>query len=333
MTDMLVKLTHASWRGIQFPVVDRDFGFQHEQQSLRFLFRDDQLIESIGRENPTYRYTIPWREDIAKGPWKNLFVKSYPDFLNACLDRTNGPLVDPVHGNVQAKCVSLEETLSSSRRDGVDTVVSFVSSPDEDTAGIAGLGLTTLEGAADAAGFFDKETAKLDEATKKRIRDLNKGSEFATVDPISAVTGVIDQVGIAQSKILSQVGQVVGKMERLDKSLARLKEPKAHSLRNSARRLEQTARNMVDHATGSTVGKSKRVRQYTVPAAIGRLSLASMLHTDIVDFLKLNPALARVATVPAGTRVFYFETGEFATLSSFAQAATAVPVARATIGA
>jgi hypothetical protein len=320
MTDMLVKLTHASWRGIQFPTVDRDF-------------RDDELIESIGRENPTYRYTIPMREDIAKGPWKNLFVKVYPKFLNACLDRTNGLLDDPVHGILQAKCVSLEETLTSGRRDGVDVTASFVSSPDEDfSREDLGAVLSTLEGARGVAAFFDKETGKLSAATKKQIADLNKGSEFAKVDLFSFTTGVIDQINLTQNKLLSKVGQVVSKAERLDKSLGRLKEPKSHSLRNSARRLEQTSRNLVDHATGSTVGKNKRVRQYVVPADIGRLALASVLHTDIGDFLKLNPGLASTPTVRSGTRVFYFETGEFATLSSFAQAATAVPVARSTLG-
>ena len=103
MTDILKSLQRASWREIEFPVMQvRDFGFQHDQAQHRYLFLDAQLIESLGRKNPTYKYIIPFREDIAKGPWANLFTQVYPDFLDACQDSSRGVLVDPAHGALPA---------------------------------------------------------------------------------------------------------------------------------------------------------------------------------------------------------------------------------------
>lgn len=333
MTDVVSQMPIPAWRGIQFPITNREFGFQHDQTSLRFLFRDEQIIESIGRENPTYRYRIPFGEDIVRGPFKNLFVKVYPQFLNACLDRTNGLLEDPVHGTVQVKCQSLQETLDANSRDGVAIEATFVTSPDDDFDRTdLSAAFATLEGAKGIAGFFDREATKIDDATKKLLADLNRGAGFGEISVLDFATSAVDQVTVAQNKLLSQVGTLAFKAQKFDQSLARLKEPKQQSLRNTARRLEQTARDLVDHAIGSTVGKNKTVRGYAVPADIGRLALSSQLHTEIGDFLKLNPSLGRAITVRAHTRVLYYVTGDFATVGSLAGAATGVPTLRSTVG-
>lgn len=41
MTDVLEQLDHLTWRGISLPITSRSFGFQHEQEKNRFLFRDE----------------------------------------------------------------------------------------------------------------------------------------------------------------------------------------------------------------------------------------------------------------------------------------------------
>ena len=132
MTDILARLPKASWRGIVFPCSGREYGFRQEFARHRYVFRDDELIDSIGRENPGYTFQIPAREDLAKGPYANWFTVFYPRFLNACLDRTVGDLMDPVHGRRKCKCASLRETLDVGKRDGVDIMVEFVYAPDEE---------------------------------------------------------------------------------------------------------------------------------------------------------------------------------------------------------
>lgn len=307
MTDILKQLHPASWRGIQFPVAARDFGFQQDHEDHRFIFRDEKLIESLGQENPTYRYTIPFREDIAKGPWKNLFVAVYPEFLAACLDRTNGILDDPVHGPVQCKVTSLQETVDVNRRDGVDVEVTFLTSPDEDfSRQELGTEIGTLQGAQGLSDYLSREATKLDPATQKAIADLNKGSENGKLNPLDAATSALNQIEVAGNKVQASFGDVAFRAQKLDDSLARVRNPDTQPIRVAARQLQLTAIDLVRVAVGQKEAKNKTVRIYLVPAPIGKLALAGKLHTSVQELMRMNPDIARSPIVQPGTQVAYF---------------------------
>lgn len=306
MTDILRQLRPASWRGISFPVSAREFGFQHEQERHRYIFRDDQLIESLGRENPTYRYTSPFREDIARGPYVNLFTAVYPKFLKACIDRTEGPLEDPIHGPVQVKCASLREILDVGKKDGIDVEIEFIVSPDEipKPEDIASR-LSTLEGAKGLGGLLDRQATELDEETKKAIADLNKGSGFGRLDPLSFATSALNQIEVAGNKVDAAFGDVAFRMERLDESLARVKNPRTQPMRQNARRLALAARDLQKTALGDNTARSKRVAIYQVVSPIGKIALAGKLGMNVRDFLRMNPSIASAPIVQPGTQVAY----------------------------
>lgn len=311
MTDVLEQLDHLTWRGISLPITSRSFGFQHEQEKNRFLFRDEQLIESIGRENPTYRYTIPFREDIAKGPWVHLFTQVYPLFLTACLDRTDGDLGDPVHGLRQCKCVSLEETVDVNKRDGVDVDAVFVVSPDEDTIedpSELAIDLSTIQGAVAAQGFFDKQAGTVDPATRELMNELNRGSEFAKVDPLTAATGVLNQVELIGNKFDATLADVAFKVQRADDALGRVANPKQHPVRRAARNLELAARTVrALPLPGLSGSKSRRVRVYQVQFDMGLMALAGKLHNTTAELIRLNPQIAKNSTVRTGQQVNYLQ--------------------------
>jgi len=312
MTDVLKQLDHFSWRGIELPIMGtREFGFQHEQERTRFLFRDEQLVDALGRENPTYRYVIPFREDIALGPFKNLFTVVYPDFLAACEDRTDGDLYDPVHGLVNAKCVSLQETVDVTRRDGVDVEATFVKSPKEgqDAASVgAALALSTIEGAVAAQGALDREAAKLSPEALERLAELNPGTELAEVDPLSALTGAINQIELAGNKAAAGLGNIAFKAKRLDDAIGRLSDPKQQSLRRNARNLELAARSLKNLTPAGASAKRRVVRTHIVRADIGKLALIGSLRNTPQEFLQLNPLAARQPVIRKDSRVLYFAT-------------------------
>jgi prophage DNA circulation protein len=307
MTDILARLHECSWRGIEFPVTRREFGFSQDQEAHRFIFRDEQLIESLGLTNPTYRYTIPFREDIARGPWKNLFVDVYPKFLDACTDRTKGILDDAVHGPVQCKVASLQETADPNRRDGVDVEVNFITAPDEDFSRTElGTQLSSVQGAQGLQGALDAQTAELDDATKKQLADLNKDASVGRVNPLDFATGALNQVEVLGNQIAAGFGDVVFRMQRLDDSLARLRRPDLAPMRSVARALAMQATDLQQTALTGNASRNRVVRIYEVPAPIGKMALASALGSSIGDLLKLNPNIARATVVPTGTQVAYF---------------------------
>jgi hypothetical protein len=305
MTDMLKQLQRASWRQIEFPVMGtRDFGFQHAQTEHKFLFRDFDLIESLGRKNPTYKYVIPFREDIAKGPWANLFTLVYPQFLAACQDGTRGELVDPAHGALPAKCVSLREILTVDRRDGVDVEAEFVHAPAESDSdrGMA-KGIHTLEGARGMAGTFDREIKKLTDkdALGRDIRQL--APPKPTISPLDAISAVTSQVEVGLNKITASLADASFRVEKSTASIERLKDPtnqpalqQAARLRNALISLEETT----DPTGVRPLGRISVATDKTISAVAAKLGMS------IQELVRLNPFLARTPLVRAGTdlRVF-----------------------------
>jgi hypothetical protein len=308
MPDMLAQLHDASWRGILFPFTgQREYGFQHEQERHRFVFKDEQLIESLGRENPTYRYVCPFREDLARAPWVNLFSKVYPQFLQACLDRSNGILDDPIHGPVQCKVASMHEVLDVGKKDGIDVEVTFILSPDEDfNREEIGSELANLQTAQGYQDFFDREARKLDPATLAAIAALNKGSEKARVDPLTAATGALNQIEAMGNKAQAAVGDLAFKMNRFEESVGRLAHPNLTPIRMAARKLALAANDLSAQLLTGKGARPRPVRIYTVPSDSGVVALAAQLGMGLQEFLRLNPLAARQPKVTKGTQVSYY---------------------------
>jgi hypothetical protein len=297
MTDVLKQLQRASWREIEFPVMHvRDFGFQHDQAQHRYLFLDAQLIESLGRKNPTYKYVIPFREDIAKGPWKNLFTTVYPDFLDACLDRSRGVLVDPAHGALPAKCVSLRETLDVSRRDGVDVEAEFIRAPREgDIVEDLGAQIRTLEGAQASAGALDREIAK--------IPFTQQAPPKPTINPLDAVSAVTNQAEVAVNKVTAAFADAAFRVEKASASLDALRDPGMQPAIQQAARLRAALLAFEDR-TDPTGTRPLRKLSTTTDTTVS--ALARKLGMSVAELVRLNPVLARSPLVRAGTDIRVF---------------------------
>jgi prophage DNA circulation protein len=293
VTDILKQLIRGSWREIEYPISGREYGFAQEQARHRFIFRDNQLIESLGRESPTYRYTIPFREDIAKGPYENLFTRVYPDFLDACLDRTRGVLTDPVHGSLPAKCVSLREILDVNKRDGIDVEVEFIKAPQEsDFAENLGTQLRTLEGAKGAAGLFDQELQKID--WKQELPPEN------TINPLDFASSVGNQIEVAGGQVSAQLADMAFRLEKSVATIDRLRNPNLAPTRQRARRLQGAILALEDRVD---ITGTKPLRKVEVSANMTISALAAKVNMTVEQLLKLNPHLRRGPLVKAGTEI------------------------------
>ncbi len=303
------RLSDASWRGIKFPFTGtRDFGFGQEQQGHRYIFRDQQLIESIGRNNPTFRYTIPFREYVRRG-WSGLFVEVYPRFLEACLDRSAGELVDPIHGLTRAKCVSFAESLEVTKDDGVDVLAEFVYAPENeddkpsDFANVA----KTLNGAALAAvnfgaalgapsRFESERIAALSEQDRQAERNYNEPAKRATVNILQAARAAADSASSVRDRTQAQLQDATIQLQETRAAVANASDPQLEVVRRDASRLELAARQL-----SQTVARSSRPsRQVRIMQDTGRMALAVLHGVQVDELLHHNPHLANVTIVPAG---------------------------------
>jgi len=296
MTDVLKQLLIPSWRGQIFPCTGREYSFRHEHTKHRYVFVDDELVESLGLENPTYRYTIPAREDLARGPWANWFSRYYQDFLAACRDRSSDILIDPVHGEVQAKCASLSETLDVTKRDGVDLTVEFVYAPEDVATVTADIQVTSVAGAEGMAFALDREIEKIDWQQEPPPEP--------TVDLFDAVRGVGDQIDLAGRRFAAQMANVSSKMEALSDRIDSLARPDLQSIRRQARRLALAAQRLNDQAT--TPPNPTRV--VVLVRDMGLIALSALYKMTVSDLQKLNPTLGRGPTVSANTPVRVYRT-------------------------
>ncbi len=295
MTDILGQLQRASWRGIEFPISSREYGFQQEQSSIAFLFRDQQLVESLGKKNPTWRYTIPFREDIAKGPWVNMFVSVYPRFLAACEDRTRAELIDPIHGFKPAKCVSLREVLSPQRRDGIDVEVEFIHAPPEEPEQAVRIA-KTLQGAVGVAGQLDKELKKVN-------RQFQKPPPEPKNSPLDALSSVTNQVSVGVDKIKATFADAAFRVEKSVDSLTALKSASVAPTMLQAKRLQFAILRLESETDPTGTKPLRRIStraDYTVAALAMKLGMATQ------ELIRLNPFLARTPLVKANTELRVF---------------------------
>lgn len=306
MTDILKQLQRPSWREIEFPISAREYGFQQDQAKHRYVFKDNQLIESLGRENPTWRYTIPFREDITIGGWEHLFVDVYPDFLAACQDRSRGVLTDPVHGSRPAKCVSLREIMDvGGRRDGLDVEVEFIYAPSEtDFENNLGAFIRTLQGYASYARRFDNElaaavgTARDSAGNDRNLQDLQPPPP--TVSPLDAVSAVGGQALLVQGKVDAALADSAFRLEKSVATIDRINNPSLASTRTQARRLQGAALDLEDRVD---VTGTKPLRKITTSANITVAALAGKLVVPLELLLKWNPFLSRSPLVKANTEI------------------------------
>jgi hypothetical protein len=134
VTDIFPLLQLFSWRGNEYPLLARSVSFAHEGAPSRIQYRDNEFVEQLGAHSLTFGYTIPTREDIAKGPYRALFREGYYNLFRDMRNREPGELVDPFLGVFQCVPVRFEDDTDINKRDGTDVRLEFMHSPNIDGA-------------------------------------------------------------------------------------------------------------------------------------------------------------------------------------------------------
>jgi len=313
MTDVLRTLPPLEWRGIQVPITSRTMGFTHDDVQHKFLYRDNMLIESTGKRNLTFHYTIPMRQDIAKGPYENLFTDVLPRFLIACSDRTPAELNDPVFGIFRAKPTSFEDATDVNKRDGDDITVEFIHAPDpaEDdllpTEVTAPSSLSSDGGALDAALLVTASDFQPAPAPGEAVA-IGRALQQPPPEPIGnlfeSIAGFGRQLERFGNRISAQIDRASFQLEGIEEAYTALEKPQDWPIIRSTRRLRGNLATVKDRLANP----ARTVARFTTNGAIGIGALSANLGIPIGDLLRLNPKLAKTPLVPAGTVILFTTT-------------------------
>ena len=306
--DVFRDLPRLTWRGIEVPVAARTVSFDQEIVRHKYAYRDDELVESLGRRNWRFEYTVPFRQDITKGPYVNLFIETYPKFLRACRDRAEGELVDPVLGTFVVRCEQVSTTSDVNRRDGDDVQVVFVHSPavedvDQLGAPLAGLDLAVQEGKT-----LNTQIAPITDAQLKELRlgqyigvTTEVGLGLNALDQLAGfgaqLTAYVDRVEATIANYENKLNKLVDTMDKLDDIVT--SPQNAPIIRTTKRLIDSLARLNPLSSSG------KRLVSFNVLQDVTAGALAADLGMSVQDLINTNPGLP-LPLIPAGTQVVYF---------------------------
>jgi hypothetical protein len=290
MTDVFAIAPRFSWRGKEYPILTRSVDFAHESVEHKFQYRDNEIIEQLGAHNLVFRYTLAMREDIAKGPYRNLFSVGLGQLIRDCRNRDPGELVDPIYGLFICTPNSFADESDVNKRDGVDVKVEFRYAPaiDEDDSDVTA---ATTQSVKTDAGALDQEAAQ--------GSWHQEPSPEPTTDPLSAIAGVAGQIDAQSNRMSAALDDVAYRCEKIEMLVDKAEDPKNYPIKRSARRVREAAL----RAKARAQDPLGHVVQVTTRFGQTVIDLAGSVGMTTLDLLRLNPQLVSQPTVASGTVV------------------------------
>jgi hypothetical protein len=285
-------LPRMQWRGVQYPILERNVSFAHEKVEHKLQYRENDFIETLGPHSWLFKYTIPMREDIASGPYKNLFNEGLPRLVRDMRNKEPGDLIDNVYWTYRCIPVSFSETTDNNKRDGTDVQVEFLYSPLlEDTEPDQNHTVTGLVNLVGESGMLDADLAK---------QDWNQEpSPEGMTDAISAIAGAGAQ-GLRQvDKLASALDDVTFKAQKVEEVCDNAENPQNWRIKDSAKQVQYEAVSIKNRISEDPATKIIRMTS-RVRTTLSTLARDSGMSLN--ELLSMNPSLARSPVIPAGTR-------------------------------
>jgi hypothetical protein len=289
MPDEFDKLPAFEWRDQKYPISARDATFTQDGIEHKIEYRDNEFLEQLGAGSLSFTYTLVMRQGVAKGAYKDLFVKGYPLLFAACRDHEEGVLVDPFLGEFVCAPKLWNDNTDFSKRDGADVRVEFRHSPKIDEA--EDLRPITIQGVVDEAGKLDEEIKKVDWEQEPSPEPMS--------DVIDAITGVGAKLEANAGKVDAGLNDLAFKCEKLDHQIDRLENPNVWPLKRSARRTRAAALSLQKRAKDPSKQVVTVVNNYNRTLLV----LAQEVGMTVQELILQNPSFALSPFVLAGTAV------------------------------
>jgi DNA circularisation protein N-terminus len=305
MTDIFRQLPRLQWRGKEYPVRERTVGFQLDLARHTYVFRDNELVDSLGTRNWTFDYTIPFREDLAAGPWFKMYELEFGPFLDACRDRSVGELLDPMLGPFDAKCMSVSIATDINARDGEDVNVTFVHSPEPDAEDVAFKDLGGIQGAALDGKRLGEDIARISDQqlTDAGLLDNDIPPDLG-VDALDQISGLGAQAVAQAGRVDAAFQRTAGKLEKIEGTLDKVNEDAGNLTQAPVIRGARRLRDSSGRLSAKAIFPGRQILTVTVQNDTTIGVLASDLGVGQVELLLLNPGLP-LPLVEGGSVISY----------------------------
>lgn len=275
-----------------FPAIELEFGFSRNVAEHQFIFRDEALLQNLGRKNRTWKFSIPFRENLVFASYRYLYTEQFPIFFAACQSSEAGILTTPDLGDVRVLCASFSYKYMPDKRDGCDVDVTFVSAPVDTDAPLT-VQVPSDDALASQGDALDSQVSKANFGTE------TKPPSFG--DPFKAVSSVFDQISHARDKNFSKIDKEIESINSMQDSLDRVSDPKNWSLSRQAADYKAT----LVRAKQQTESQGQRLKEIVIGRDSPINAVASSLGVTMQQLLTLNPMLAAFPFIPSGTTVRY----------------------------
>lgn len=280
-TDIFPHVPHFQWRGRIYPISARSVSFRHEQIEHKIQYRDGDFAEPLGVHSFLFKYTIPMREDLAKGPYKNLFTLGLPELVRDCRYREPGELIDPFYGVFSCVPTSFDETVDINKRDGTDVQVEFLHSPnlgDDEPLLVDNIG--GIEGLTSNAGALEGELTAADWNQEPSPEGLT--------DALSAING-IGRKGLRQvERTSARLDDLAFKLNKISETADEAENPQNWRLRDSVRSALDATLRIKKRATSDP---AKKTIEITTKFAKSLSVIAAENRMTIQQLLEINPQI------------------------------------------
>ena len=314
--DVLIKLQKFSFKDIQLPIVSRSANFSHDIVENKYIYRDGADVESLGRSNIIFEYTIPFRNQIIKGGYEDLFPGKFIEFLNICSDTTKGTLIDPVLGEFDAKIISYSDNLDVNKRDGVDVSIQLETVPRVDNT-ISGPNIQKQISAIEE--FVD--SAVNEDVLKK----ANVQPKDARINVLDYTSGLIKQGLLYPDLLSAKLNDLTFRLNKISNALKdtnKKNQKVLDSLYGTSQssielsktinstavdkiRIDKTINQINYTLNKETQSASNNIYTYIVKNDIEVSLLAAQLGMILSDFLKINGRKVKGSIVSKDTVVYY----------------------------
>lgn len=299
------------FRGIMMPVVRRRTSLAHDVTRQPIPYGRGAALDPASIGNRVFEYEIP-ASDGVDFEYRDLFTVTLLQMWEAVSDRSPGELIDPYEGAKTVRPLTAADELDPTRdRQGGMFTVSFEESKSiEELEGEINED-QSLAWAVDESVRLDEEMAAFDwqqpapeQLTSRVMEWTQQEPPEPTVNPIDALTGALMQLDHALNRPQAILADAAFRLDKLDVAIDRVGDPKrTAAMQMSARRLHLAILRLLQQQQRGQRPMTAKV----LPQPMTLFGAVRWLGTNVSEFLKLNPRLAKKPRLPQGTVVIAYK--------------------------
>jgi hypothetical protein len=313
VNDLFAQLKEFLWKGVSFPVIETELEVRHDLVIHRYADRNGAYVEGTGRHPVSVSAVIPFENFIFSSkneswPQGALYPYQWRLFLKACLDPTSGTLQHPELGNLNCKLDVARTRWAGSKRGGVVVHATWVESDDTQADQLA-VDLSAQSPIAALVANADDLDANIQTLSAALALQANPLPllQLSFSELAAGVVSAIDVFTVLEKQAQGRVDNIIFQCNEVETALdlAANASPLYWPIFQSCERQKSSAWILKQQpAVAAPAGQTLRTFRTAKDSTMAQL--AAQVHSDVAQFMVLNPQYVGTPVVPANSVLSYF---------------------------